>query len=124
MQFDIKKFFSLVLKIGRAGTGLTQEQLAEAAGVTEQLVCEVERMERNVTIEKLQPIIDRIDVSAAGLIEAMGIDEPDLKQVMKIAMRLNREHRELCSDLRGLDVRLEAMGKTIEQLLVLKIRRG
>ncbi|MBZ9679618.1 MULTISPECIES: helix-turn-helix domain-containing protein [unclassified Mesorhizobium] len=64
----------------RAASGLTQEQVAERANVSQQYVSGLERGERNPTIETLQAIASALGVSHVELVrpidQAGSLTEP------------------------------------------------
>lgn len=65
----IVKILAENLKKRRAETGLSQEKLAEKAGLYRTYIGSVERCERNITIESLDLIAEALGVKAYELLK-------------------------------------------------------
>ena len=66
---DIAKTVGKRLRSYRTGQGLSQEKLAERAGLHPTYIGQVERGEKNLTIESLEKITSALDVSMASVFE-------------------------------------------------------
>lgn len=66
---DIAKTVGKRLRSYRTGQGLSQEKLAERAGLHPTYIGQVERGEKNLTIESLEKITSALDVSMASIFE-------------------------------------------------------
>jgi CheY-like chemotaxis protein len=64
---DIKKRFGTSVKFWRHQLGISQEALAERAGVHRTYVCDVERGSRNVSLEVIEKLSRALQVSTASL---------------------------------------------------------
>lgn len=63
----------------RKAKGLTQEELAEKAGVNASYMGTVERGDRNISIETLEKIMQGLDVSPTDFFQFHAIENDDLK---------------------------------------------
>ena len=66
---DIAKTVGKRLRSYRTGQGLSQEKLAEKAGLHPTYIGQVERGEKNLTIESLEKITSALDVPMANVFE-------------------------------------------------------
>ena len=66
---DIAKTVGKRLRSYRTGQALSQEKLAERAGLHPTYIGQVERGEKNLTIESLEKITNALDVSMASVFE-------------------------------------------------------
>lgn len=64
-----RKRFAKKLRATREEQGLSQEALADAAGLHRTYVGSVERGERNISIDNIERLATALDVSAASLLE-------------------------------------------------------
>ncbi len=74
---DIVKVFGINLKYYRLQTGLSQEALAEKAGLHRTYISAVECFRRNISIENVQRIADVLSIEPYKLF----IDNNDLEVV-------------------------------------------
>lgn len=65
---NIKKPFGLSVKTWRSRLGISQEELAERAGLHRTYVCDVERGARNVSLESIEKLARALEVSVPSLL--------------------------------------------------------
>lgn len=66
---EIKKKFGLAMARARRERGITQEQLADLAGIARSYCSDVERGVRNPTITIVERIAKALDVSMGDLLD-------------------------------------------------------
>lgn len=71
---SLSKLFGVVLRAHRTGKGLTQEQLAERAGVHPTYIGMVERGERNCSLDIAASIASALESSLADLVKEAEIE--------------------------------------------------
>ncbi|MFO0806445.1 MAG: helix-turn-helix transcriptional regulator [Gemmataceae bacterium] len=69
---DIFERFGDALRARREALGLTQEALAEAAGIHRTYLSDVERGTRNVSLLNIERLADALSISIAKLFEKVG----------------------------------------------------
>lgn len=98
--------------IGRARARLSQEQLAERAGVSRPTVSRIERGAADVGIEVVQQIADALGVAVSELFVPAGDDRLDDSE---IAARLDTGEDEFIDARAVLEAVDEAAGREIER---------
>ncbi|MBE6969049.1 MAG: helix-turn-helix transcriptional regulator [Ruminococcaceae bacterium] len=94
---DIAKTVGKRLRSYRTGQSLSQEKLAERAGLHPTYIGQVERGEKNLTIESLEKITSALDVSMASVfekIEERGESDNYCLQAYELLSRKNNVDRE------------------------------
>ena len=94
---DIAKTVGKRLRSYRTGQSLSQEKLAERAGLHPTYIGQVERGEKNLTIESLEKITSALDVSMASVfekIEERGDADNYCLQAYELLSRKNSADRE------------------------------
>lgn len=76
---DFLKLVGGRIRTIRKMNGLTQEELAEKAGLQYTYIGGVERGERNISLETLEKIIDRLDITPYELFK---IEESDIDSAL------------------------------------------
>jgi transcriptional regulator with XRE-family HTH domain len=67
VSLDVRKFGALIRKL-REGRGLSQEQLAEAAGVHRTYVGKVERGEKEISLRTASKMAEALGIKLSGII--------------------------------------------------------
>lgn len=62
---DIKTSFGLAVKKRREELSLSQEKLGELSGLHRTYIGDVERGERNISIENIQKILNALDIKTS-----------------------------------------------------------
>ena len=75
MPTPVLEKLGLAVRRYRKARGLSQEKLAERAGLDRSYIGGIERGLRNVTIMKLQQVAQALDVTLADLVQ--GTDAPE-----------------------------------------------
>ena len=94
---DIAKTVGKRLRSYRTGQGLSQEKLAERAGLHPTYIGQVERGEKNLTIESLEKITSALDVPMANVfekIEERGAADNYCLQAYELLSRKSNVERE------------------------------
>jgi transcriptional regulator with XRE-family HTH domain len=65
---DIRERFGLAVKAGREALGLTQEELAERAGIHRTYLSDVERGSRNVSLLNIERLASALELKASELL--------------------------------------------------------
>jgi len=71
---DIVKRIGLNITIMRERRGLTQEKLAELAGLHRAYIGQIERGEKNIGLRNLQKIAKALKVSVRVLVDTLNVD--------------------------------------------------
>ena len=69
---DIAKILGQRIRSHRTAKGLSQEKLAELSGCHHTYIGQIERGEKNATIESLEKIVSALNVSFSALFEKLG----------------------------------------------------
>ncbi|MBI4967266.1 MAG: helix-turn-helix transcriptional regulator [Rhodospirillales bacterium] len=75
MNDDPKEILARNLRRIRKSTGLSQEELADRAGLHRTYISSIERAERNISIENIFLLARALDVEPGDLIKAVKIKE-------------------------------------------------
>ena len=78
---DIKKILGQRIRNYRLGAGLSQEKLAEFSGCHPTYIGQVERGEKNATIESIEKISLALNVSLAKLFENLNNTEDEADNI-------------------------------------------
>lgn len=73
---SIKKYFGDRVRLYRSQIGLSQEQLAEKAGLHRTHIGQIERGEGNPTLENICKIACALNISVNELFEKITVDDP------------------------------------------------
>lgn len=71
LTLDVKERFGFAVRIRREGLGLTQEDLAHAAGIHRTYLSDVERGHRNVSLVNIEVLARALNVSMSELFQAV-----------------------------------------------------
>lgn len=71
-NIDVKKQFGAAIRLHRSKLGISQEELAERAGLHRTYVSDVERGARNVSLESIQRLAEALEVSLSVLFLRLG----------------------------------------------------
>jgi transcriptional regulator with XRE-family HTH domain len=72
MEGDLQRAFGRNLRTHREHLGISQEALAELAGIHRTYMGGVERGERNLTLRSIERIADQLDLSPLELLSESG----------------------------------------------------
>ena len=72
---DITKILGRRIRNYRVAKGFSQEKLAELSGCHHTYIGQIERGEKNATIESIEKIASALNVSLSTLFEKLGCDE-------------------------------------------------
>ena len=78
---DISKVLGQRIRNYRTAKGLSQEELAELCGCHPTYVGQIERGEKNATIESIEKISKALDVSLSKLFEKMGARDGSVRNL-------------------------------------------
>jgi CheY-like chemotaxis protein/DNA-binding XRE family transcriptional regulator len=66
-KVDVQKLFGISVRARRGRLGISQEELAERAGLHRTYVCDIERGARNVSLKSIEKLAKALDISLATL---------------------------------------------------------
>lgn len=78
---DITKVLGQRIRNYRVGKGLSQEKLAELSGCHHTYIGQIERGEKNATIESIVKIAVALDVSLSKLFEKLGAEATEARNI-------------------------------------------
>lgn len=70
-EFEVKKKFGATLKKIRTKKGLSQEELADLAGLHRTYISEVERGDRNISLVNVHKICTALNIPASTFFKTM-----------------------------------------------------
>lgn len=65
---DVKRPFGISVRTWRSRLGISQEELADRAGLHRTYICDVERGSRNVTLQSIEKLAQALEISVATLL--------------------------------------------------------
>ena len=71
MATNIKKIFGKNLRTNREKKGFSQEKLADLSGLHRTYISDVERGERNISLENIQKIADSLGIKITDLFKGI-----------------------------------------------------
>ena len=78
---DIAKIIGQRIRNHRTAKGLSQEKLAELCGCHPTYIGQIERGEKNATIESIEKISAALNVSLSKLFEKLGTEDPEARNI-------------------------------------------
>ena len=78
---DIAKILGQRIRNYRTAAGLSQEKLAELSGCHPTYIGQIERGEKNATIESIEKISSALNVSLSKLFEKLGAKEKETRNI-------------------------------------------
>src|SRR5438093_11764870 len=66
-EIDLKSFFGRTVRETRLGLGMSQEELAERAGLHRTYISDVERGARNLSLESIDKLATALEISISAL---------------------------------------------------------
>ena len=75
MSQKIKERFGIAVRKRRHELGISQEKLAERAGLHRTYVADIERGIRNVSIENVEKLAGALELSISALFAQYGVDK-------------------------------------------------
>ena len=78
---DIAKILGQRIRNYRMAQGLSQEKLAEQAGCHATYIGQLERGEKNATLESIQKVAAALNVSLSKLFEHLGTQEDGIRNI-------------------------------------------
>ena len=77
MEGDLQRLVGRNLRAYRQAKGLSQEAFADVLGVHRTYMGGIERGERNLTLQSLERIAERVGLDPLALLERQGLGSPD-----------------------------------------------
>ncbi len=81
MMSDIAKVLGQRIRNYRTAKGLSQEKLAELSGCHPTYIGQIERGEKNATIESIEKISAALNISLSKLFEKLGAQENGMRNI-------------------------------------------
>jgi two-component system, response regulator len=81
---DLKRLFGTAIKGKRSELGISQEELADRAGLHRTYVSDVERGARNLSLESIEKLAHALELSISGLFERAGDGHHDQVEVLLV----------------------------------------
>jgi len=81
MMSDIAKILGQRIRNFRTSKGLSQERLAELSGCHPTYIGQLERGEKNATVESIEKITVALNVSLSKLFEKLGSEDGDIRNI-------------------------------------------
>ena len=78
---DIAKILGQRIRNHRTAQGLSQEKLAELSGCHHTYIGQIERGEKNATIESIEKISAALNISLSKLFEKLGTKEDGMRNI-------------------------------------------
>ena len=78
---EIAKIIGQRIRNYRTGLGLSQEKLAELSGCHYTYIGQIERGEKNATIESIEKISAALNVSLSKLFEMLGVENEETSNI-------------------------------------------
>ncbi len=78
---NIAKILGQRIRNYRTAKGLSQEKLAELSGCHPTYIGQIERGEKNATIESIEKIAAALNVSLSKLFEKLGVQEDEARNI-------------------------------------------
>lgn len=78
---DIRKTLGQRIRSHRTLKGLSQEKLAELSGCHPTYIGQIERGEKNATIESIEKISAALKISLSSLFEKLGVEEGEASSI-------------------------------------------
>ena len=99
---EIAKIVGQRIRNYRTRQGLSQEKLAEMSGCHPTYIGQVERGEKNATLESIEKIAAALNVSLSKLFEKLGSQEVKTRDiplnVMSFSLRKRKRNRSICTE--------------------------
>lgn len=83
---DLKALLGIAIKTERSVRGISQEELAERAGLHRTYVCDLERGTRNPSIASIEKLAQALELSVSSLFEqaSNGHKSPDVVEILLV----------------------------------------
>jgi CheY-like chemotaxis protein/DNA-binding XRE family transcriptional regulator len=70
VKLEVQKLFGIAVRAWRGRLGLSQEELAERAGLHRTYVCDIERGARNVSLKSIEKLAQALEISLSALFDS------------------------------------------------------